>query len=66
MALTEDAHSINSGHGDSLSVPRGGNAFNMAKQRHQIRNLNVFERMHSIFDLAARAWLFEKLPHNRQ
>jgi hypothetical protein len=26
----------------------------MAKQRHQIRDLNVFERMHGIFDLAAR------------
>src|ERR1700757_2807387 len=37
--------------GNSLSVPRA-NAFHMAKQRHQIRNLNVFERMHRIFDLA--------------
>ena len=39
--------------GNSLSVPRA-NAFHMAKQSHQIRNLNVFERMHGIFDLAAR------------
>jgi hypothetical protein len=38
--------------GNSLSVPRA-NAFHMAKQSHQIRNLNVFERMHGIFDLAA-------------
>ena len=34
--------------GKSLSVPRGGSTFHTAKQRHQIRNLNV------IFDLAAR------------
>jgi hypothetical protein len=40
--------------GNFVSVPRGGNAFHTAKQRHQIRNLNVFERMHGIFDLAAR------------
>ena len=40
--------------GNSLSVPRGGNSFHTAKQCYQIRNLNVFERMHRIFDLAAR------------
>jgi hypothetical protein len=34
-------------------MPRGGNAFHTAKQRHQIRNFNVFERMHGIFALAA-------------
>jgi hypothetical protein len=39
---------------NSLSVPRGGNAFHAAKQRHQIRNMNVFERTHGIFDLVAR------------
>jgi hypothetical protein len=42
--------------GNSLSVPRA-NAFHMAKQSHQIRNLNVFERMHGIFDLAARPFV---------
>ena len=31
--------------GNSLSLPRA-NAFHAAKQSHQIRNLNVFERMH--------------------
>jgi hypothetical protein len=41
---------------NSLSVPRA-NAFHMAKQSHQIRNLNVFERMHGIFDLAARPFV---------
>jgi hypothetical protein len=45
------------GIGNFLSVPRGGNAFHTAKQRHQIRNLNVFERMHGIFDLAARPFV---------
>ena len=43
--------------GNSLSVPRGGNPIHTAKQRHQIRNLNVFERMHGIFDLAARPFV---------
>jgi hypothetical protein len=43
--------------GNSLSVPRGGNPSHTAKQRHQIRNLNVFERMHGIFDLAARPFV---------
>src|ERR1700726_4266041 len=41
---------------NSLSVPPA-NAFHMAKQSHQIRNLNVFERMHGIFDLAARPFV---------
>jgi hypothetical protein len=39
---------------NSLSVSRGGNAFQAAKQSHQIRNMNVFERTHGIFDLVAR------------
>ena len=38
-------------------MPRGGNPFHTAKQSHQIRNLNVFERMHGIFDLAARPFV---------
>jgi hypothetical protein len=42
--------------GNSLSVPRA-NAFHTAKQSHQIRNLNVFQRMHGIFDLAARPFV---------
>jgi hypothetical protein len=40
--------------GNSLSVPRGGTVFHTAKQRHQIHNMNVFERMQGIFDLTAR------------
>ena len=39
--------------GNSLSVPRAS-AFHTAKQSHQIRNMNVFERTHGIFDLVAR------------
>jgi hypothetical protein len=38
-------------------VPRGGNAFHTAKQRHQVRNLNAFERMHGILDLPAQPFV---------
>ena len=36
--------------GNSLSVPRA-NAYHMAKQSHQIRNLNGFERIGRLSDL---------------
>jgi hypothetical protein len=52
----EPFYSVNGGHWYFLSVPRA-NAFHTAKQSHQIRNLNIFERMHSIFDLAARPFV---------
>jgi hypothetical protein len=43
--------------GNSLSVPRGGNACHTAKQRHQACNLNAFERMHGILDLPAQPFV---------
>ena len=54
-SLREDPQFVSyvlTGNSNSLSVPRA-NAFHTAKQSHQIRNLNVFKRMHGIFDLAA-------------
>jgi hypothetical protein len=38
-------------------VPHGGNALHTAKQRHQVRNLNAFERMHGILDLPAQPFV---------
>ena len=54
MALTCSGGAVRS---NSLSVPRGGNAFHTAKQRHQVRNLNAFERMHGILDLPAQPFV---------